>query len=175
MHHLLVRLPHQHIDTGLTTFSRLGGVLNLAALLRMHIAGSSITGLDLPRPVRTLCWAPLPAPPTFSALPQRSTSLPRVADHAGASGGRWQSYHDRPPVTASAVAASQSVGSSSAQQPGGRGPSGHDSAADGDDDFLSPSATFEGLGLHADVIAALGAAGLRRPSQATFVPGTHLF
>lgn len=43
-------------------------------------------------------------------------------------------------------------------------------AAEADDEFLSPSATFQSLGLHADVIAALEAAGLRRPSQAMLMP-----
>ena len=45
-----------------------------------------------------------------------------------------------------------------------------DADADGDDDFLSWSATFEGLGLHPDVIAALRNIGLERPSQVMRAP-----
>ena len=176
MHRLIARLPHHHINTSLAIFSRLGGGTTSAPVLHMHPVGSTLTGLDVPRPVSTLRHAPLPAPPTFTALPQRSAGFSRVADHGSAVCGRWQSYHDTLAVSSSAAAALPSAGTPSSHQLRGRETSGQlvrNSAADGDDDFLSPSATFEGLGLHPDVVAALEAVDLQRPSQAMLTCVAH--
>ena len=169
MHRLIARLPHQAVSTSLSSLSRLSRRLHPAPLLAMHSIGSNITGLDLPRPVSTLCHAPAPArPPLLLPSPHCSPSYARAAEKSSAACGRWQRYHGSPAVSAGAATAAASASSTLPQQLSSRKVAGQlaqNSGADGDDDFLSPSATFGSLGLHLDVVAALEAAGLQRPSQ----------
>ena len=130
----------------------------------MAVIGAFL-GLDHPR----LCSTPVHAQcalPDYLPAPARGTMFPlrRIQTAASAASSHSKLLSSATNTQASVSAANVSARFS--QEHLRRAPrSSTDGDVDDGEDFLSRSATFEGLRLHPDVIAAMRSSGLRRPSQ----------